>query len=281
MTIEAYINPDFSGGQKLLFLFMALLGVVFCILLITGGAWISRNVLREEEDDAEEFFAGTVRNRVQRFFEMIIAGTSVLSFSCAYVVINHIYAKAQEMGGGTGSAFLDGFLELWGSGKDFMLLLLICLSCLLNSLLDRLVIPLKKTGRGEKACVRMLAMFYCIFILLYLYSVGDESEYHPVMMYYLGLMVGRFVYFDASFRDFLASLVNMFRNCYLLLLCLALSSFLFFFGFSRGYLLEKNYYIVCAFYVHLFMLVAVFIIHHAGSLILYLKKRRSERELAE
>ena len=278
MTIDAYINPDFGWPEKLIFLLVTLLGTMICIVLIIAGVGISTSVIHADPRVKKHEFYERAHNRVQRFYEMVISGTSVLSFSCAYVVINHIYAKAQDMGGITGSPGLDAFLNLWSEGKDFILLLLICISCILNSLLDRLVIPLKKANRSEKACVRMLAMFYCILILIHLNNIGDESEYTPVMIYYLGLMIGRFVYFDASFRDFLHAMLNMLKNIYLLILGLALTGFLCWFGFSREYLLEKNYYIVGAFYTHIFMLAAVFLIHHSHILYLFIKKPKENPE---
>ncbi len=275
MTIDAYINPDFGWKEKLIFLLVTLLGVVICILLITTAVAISVSLMKAESFKKKKEFYERAHNRVQLFYEMIISGTSVLSFSCAYVIINHIYAKAKDLGE-TVSPGLDAFLNLWSQGKDFILLLLICLSCFLTSLLDRLVIPLKKADRSEKACVRMLAMFYCILILIRLNNIGDESEYSPVMIYYLGLIVGRFVYFDASLRDFLQALWNMFKKIYLLILGLALTGLLCLFGFRMEYLLEKNYYIVGAFYTHLFMLTAVFILHHSHILSLFIRKPKDE-----
>jgi hypothetical protein len=72
--------------------------------------------------------------------------------------------------------------------------------------LDGFIIRLKVLTSEEKATMRMLAMFYVILILMYLNNIGDESEYGPVMMYYFGLMIGRFVYFDASFKDFVINI---------------------------------------------------------------------------
>ena len=131
----------------------------------------------------------------------------------------------------------------------------------INTILDSLIIPLKKLSKEEKATMRMLAMFYVIVILIFLDLIGDESQYTPVMMYYFGLMVGRFVYFDASFKDFLVALKNMFFNLPYMVLTLTLIGLLCLFGFSVGYLLERNYYIVGIFYTHLFMLVCIFVIH--------------------
>ncbi|MBR6391491.1 MAG: hypothetical protein IKS16_09150 [Lachnospiraceae bacterium] len=269
MTVEAYINPDFGWTQKLIFLLMAMVGIIICILFIIGGVKISTSSMKK--DIRRQEFYDRTHNRVQRFYEMIMAGTSVMSFSCAYVIINHIY-RLVESGATTDSVMLLKLVSLWENGRDFILLLLICLSCVLNSLLDRLIIPLKNTHKEEKACVRMLAMFYVIFILVYLTYLGDESEYSPVMIYYLGLMVGRFVYFDASFMDFIGALKNLWKNIYLLILGLTLTGILCYAGFSMGYLLERNYYIVGAFYTHLFMVVCVFILHHSHILSLFIRK---------
>ena len=281
MTFEAYINPEFGWTQKILFFLVTQIGMLLCILILTGGVRIATSGKKEKRRAKKKKRPEITTNRIQNFYEMIISGTSVLSFSCAYVILNHIYTLSQAAGGRTGSQILDKVMNAWGAGKDFVLLLLICLSCVLNSILDRLLIPLKKTDASEKACVRMLAMFYCILILVCLNNIGDESEYNPVMMYYLGLMVGRFVYFDASLRDFIHALKNMFKNIYLLLLGLALTGLLCLFGFGQGYLLEKNYYIVGVFYTHLFMLAAVFLLHHTHHIYLWIRDIRQKKEAAE
>lgn len=262
MTLEAYLNPDFGPVEKLIFFIAAFLGVSVCVFLIIAAARITAG---------RESFYDRAGNRVQRFYEMIISGASVMSFACAYVILNHIYSLTE----GSGSTFT----YMWENWKDFILLLLICLSCVINSLLDRLIIPLKLIDNGEKASVRMLSMFYVIIILVYLNMIGDESEYSPVMMYYLGLMIGRFVYFDASFADFIDAVKNLFGNLLLLVLGLILTSALAFYGFNAGYLLERNYFIVGVFYTQLFMLAAVFILHHSHVIYLFVKKDgRAEKE---
>lgn len=262
MTLEAYLNPDFGPVEKLIFFIAAFLGVSVCVFLIIAAARVTAG---------RESFYDRAGNRVQRFYEMIISGASVMSFACAYVILNHIYSLTE----GSGSTFT----YMWENWKDFILLLLICLSCVINSLLDRLIIPLKLIDNGEKASVRMLSMFYVIIILVYLNMIGDESEYSPVMMYYLGLMIGRFVYFDASFADFIDAVKNLFGNLLLLVLGLILTSALAFYGFNAGYLLERNYFIVGVFYTQLFMLAAVFILHHSHVIYLFVKKDgRAEKE---
>lgn len=270
MTFEAYINPDFGWIQKLIFLLAALAGIVICIILIL--AFMGVSVTSHTKSDRRFLFYEKSHNRIQQFYELIIAGTSVLSFACAYVVINHIYSLINE--GASAGPILRYLADAWANGRDFILLLLICLSCVLNSILDKLFIPLKRLSGTEKATIRMLAMFYCIIILVFLDNIGDESEYNPVMMYYLGLMVGRFVYFDASFADFWDSVKKMFVNLPLLIMTLALTGALCFLGFDAGFLLERNYYIVGVFYTHLFMLAVVFLLKLSHLIELIISKPR-------
>lgn len=266
MTLKAYINPDFTLGEKIIFFIIALVGILLCTF---GARLVTRLVADGRSSDKNELLIKADSN-VELFYEMIISGTSVMSFAVSYVVCNHIYSLIQTSGESGAGWML--FYNIWSDGKDFALLLLICLSCVLNTILDKIVIPLKVIDRDKKATVRMLSMFYVIIILVYLNIIGDESEYSPVMMYYLGLMIGRFVYFDASFKDFVIALKNMFVNLHLLIMGLILTGILCYIGFSAGYLLERNYYIVGIFYTHLFMLIAVFVLHHGYTILKMFRK---------
>ncbi|WP_027217848.1 hypothetical protein [Butyrivibrio fibrisolvens] len=266
MTLKAYINPDFTLGEKFIFFIIALVGILLCTF---GARLVTRLVAGGRSSDKNELLIKADSN-VELFYEMIISGTSVMSFAVSYVVCNHIYSLIQTSGESGAGWML--FYNIWSDGKDFALLLLICLSCVLNTILDKIVIPLKVIDRDKKATVRMLSMFYVIIILVYLNIIGDESEYSPVMMYYLGLMIGRFVYFDASFKDFVIALKNMFVNLHLLIMGLILTGVLCYIGFSAGYLLERNYYIVGIFYTHLFMLIAVFVLHHGYTILKMFRK---------
>ncbi len=272
MNIDAYLNSDFTLTKKFIFLLMTFLGLGICIAIIYG---ISRLYARGyQEGKREEYFKEDFDIRTQRFFEMIIAGTSVMTFSCAYVIINHVYSLVQAGNLVALNEADNALIEAWTEGKDFVLLLLICLSCVINTIIDSLIIPLKILTKEEKATMRMLGMFYVIIILIFLNVIGDESQYGPVMMYYFGLMIGRFVYFDASFGDFINNIRNVFVNLPILLLTLALTAALCLVGFKAGYFLERNYYIVGIFYAHLFMLVCIFLIHHGRNIIDIIKRNK-------
>ena len=274
MTLDAYLNPDFSTPEKIIFFILSLAGIIVCNILIIAGTGFVFLFSKDRKDRNKK--NNRILDTVQMFYEMIISATSVMSFACAYVIFNHVYSLV--ISEGTQIEYLKIFADTWEQWKDFILLLLILLSCVLNSLLDGLFIPLKRIRKETKASIRMLAMFYAIIVLICLNFYGDESEYSPVMMYYLGLMVGRFVYFDASFGDFLTALRNVLMKSPLLLLGLSLSGGLCCIGFKAGYFLERNYYIVGVFYTHLFLLAAVFILHHSHILNLIFRAREEDEE---
>jgi len=261
MSIDAYFNPEFNSVRKGVFFLITLLAVIAVNLLVRG---MDKAVNGKEGDGGE---GGRVF--VQMFYEMMICGCCGLMFASSYIICNHLYAMVSYAGAGG----FEVFMQIWGDWKDFALLILILISCLINTVLDRVFIPLKLITGNARAAVRMLGMFYVIVILVILNFLGDENEYNPVMMYYLGLMIGRFVYFDASLADFLKAMGNVIKNLPLMLLGLLLSGALSVFGFHMGYFLEKNYYIVGVLYTHLFILAAVFIINLADMLF---KRRGTE-----
>ena len=273
MNIQAYMNPDFTWPKKLLFFAVALAGVLAVTFLIYGWSRFGKRVKNDHKDPQKVY-----ENMLYRFYELIISATSVMSFACAYVVMNHVYSLYE---GTTDTGAMGIFLNIWGNWKDFALLFLICLSCGINTFLDKLIIPLKGITRDQIAVIRMLGMFYAIIVILYMNVIGDSNEYSPVMIYYLGLMVGRFVYFDASFKDFLKAMKNMFFCAPLLIMGLTLSGLVSWFGFGTGFLLERNYYIVGVFYTHLFLLAAVFAAFHGGNIIAKIRRSKSKKSSGE
>ena len=270
MTIEAYLNPDFTLAKKLIFLVMTFAGIALCMVGIYIFSTISAQKYASEK--RKEYLSIDFDIRLQKFFEMIIAGTSVMVFACSYVIINHVYALVESGKAVDLTRIESTLVSSWAEGKDFILLLLILMSCVINTLLDAFFIRLKILTTEEKATMRMLGMFYAIIILIYLNLIGDESQYGPVMMYYFGLMIGRFIYFDASFKDFLDNIKRVFLNLPYLLISLCLTGVLCNIGFKLEYFLERNYYIVGLFHTQLFMLACIFVIHH-GKKIFSFRKR--------
>ncbi len=48
MTVDAYLNPDFTTREKLIFLTLAFAGVILCVLVILGGVRLSTLGLKKK-----------------------------------------------------------------------------------------------------------------------------------------------------------------------------------------------------------------------------------------
>ncbi|MBO4911079.1 MAG: hypothetical protein J5504_00005 [Butyrivibrio sp.] len=282
MTIDKYINPDFNRTKQLIFLGLAFAGLLIISLIIMFGTRMSV-CLVDSSERHEEFKRRTVDN-MQLFFEMMISSTSVILFACAYIICNHIFElltpfkNAGKMGGMP--IGIKWFYYQWDKNKDFLLLFLISMTCFINTVLDRIIIPLRRISKEDKASVRMLGMFYAIIVLTCFTTFGDatvsKEQYSPIMMYYFGLMIGRFVYFDASFIDFIYAILGAIKHGLLLVFALLLSGILSVIGFKLGYLIKENYYIVGLLYTDVFILGAIFIMHHLRGILLFIRNEDDE-----
>ncbi len=248
-----YTDPK----SVLIFLGLALAFSIICVFYILMIVVISARFVDREE--RKYYYYEKAHNSIQRFYEMVFSGASILSFLAIYYVIDRF--------AGPGS-----FRDFWDKYKDFILLLMICLSIVFNNILDRLLIPLKKVGKDEKGSVRLLGMLYVILIFFYIKFIYENDNYDGFIMYFLGLMIGRFIYFDASFRDGIRTMLESFKNLPLLILGLAYTGFMAYVGFSSDYLLVGNGVLVSTFIAHIYMIVAIFIIHHSRFMSLFARR---------
>ena len=250
-----YTDPK----SVLIFLGLALAFSIICVFYILMIVIISARFVDREE--RKYYYYEKAHNSIQRFYEMVFSGASILSFLAIYYIID----RFTEPG---------SFRDFWDKYKDFILLLMICLSIVFNNILDRLLIPLKKVGKDERGSVRLLGMLYVILIFLYIKFIYENDNYDGFIMYFLGLMIGRFIYFDASFRDGIRTMLEALRNLPLLILGLAYTGFMAYVGFSSDYLLIGNGVLVSTFIAHIFMIVAIFIIHHSHFMSIFVRKPR-------
>lgn len=257
MTLDDYLAHYFIWKDMLTFFLIAIGGLIVSLaILLICSRLISTSVPKKKQ---AAFFYNKTNNLVERFYEMIFSGTSILSFLAAYYLIDRFVT--------TGS-----FRVFWDKHSDMLLLVMIILSCVINSFLDRIFVPLKSIDKEQKASVRMIGMLYIILIFMYIKFIYENNNYDGFITYFLGLMVGRFAYFDASFSDFVKSVKLAALNLPLLILGLCYTGFMCFIGFSSKYLLISNGVLVSTFIAHLFMVVSIFLIYHCRILNLIVKK---------
>lgn len=257
MTLEDYLSHYLVWKEILMYLLTALgitaVAVTFIIVFIRITA------------KKDKVYYKWATNHIERFFEMIFSATSILSFLATYYLIDRFVT-------------VGTFAEFWDGHKDFLLLILICMSCLINTFLDKVFVPLSNITKQEKASVRMTGMFYIILVFLYIKFIYGNDNYDGFIMYFLGLMIGRFVYFDASLRDFWDSFKDAAKNTLIMILGLACLGAMCYVGFKKGYLLISNGVLVSAFFAHIFLIVAIFIIYRSKIITLFVHKPKSGKK---
>lgn len=253
--LEHYICKD-----ALYFLLLALFVILIVFFILFFYARITYLCAK---NNLEINFSDTFLSITNRFYELVFSGTSILFFMASYYLLERF---------GT----IEPYITLWNKHKDFILLLFIVISCVLNTFLDSIFVRLKNIDHNEKASVRLIGMLYMILIFCYIKFIYENNNYDLFITYFLGLMIGRFVYFDASFKDFITNLTGALKNIPIMLITLACTGALSYYGFSTKYLIKHIGVITNIFFIHLFMCVGIFIIFHLGLAKLLVKSSQKE-----
>lgn len=263
MTLDEYLQHYIANKQLITFLLIAIAGLALsiCIILLSASL-IAHSV---KSGNRKKFYYDKANDLLERFYELVFSGASILSFLATYYLIDRFVT--------------DGpFRAFWEKYDDMLLLVMIILSCLINTCLDKVFVPLKHITNEKKASVRMIGMLYIILIFVYIKFIYENNNYDGFITYFLGLMVGRFAYFDSSFKDFVHSVRMAAKNLPLLVLGLSYTGLMCLIGFGSDYLLISNGVLVSTFIAHIFMIIAITIIYRSKLMTLILKDNTSHED---
>ena len=126
--------------------------------------------------------------------------------------------------------------------------------------MDHFFIPLRIIEKEEKSTLRMAGMLYMLIIFAYIKFIYLDDNYDAILFYFITMIIGRFVYFDASFKDFCISMKELVSQFPILLLVLLSTALLALYGFKSGYLLTSNGVVVSMFLAHFFVILEIFLI---------------------
>ena len=261
MTFSEYLEHYIVAPKMLTFLGLALICTIVSVLIILLAS--KAGIKGRKKSVRQARFYNRAMNLTERYYEMIFSATSILSFLSAYYLIERFVLEGS-------------FHDFWQAHSDMLLLVMIILSCVINSAFDRVYVPLKNVTTEEKGSVRLIGMLYIILIFMYIKFIYENNNYDGFIIYFLGLMVGRYAYFDSSFQDFVATIRRASHNVPLLLLGLANTGIMCLYGFSAKYLLRSNGVLVSTFFAHLFLCAAIFIVWHTRFIRLFVKKPATE-----
>lgn len=247
VNFSYYIEHYFTMPECLYFFLLAL-GVLFVlfVLLYVNTLIKARGLTGMER---HEYIRINWHILVERYYEMVFSGTSILFFMDVYYLIDRFVT-------------MEPYRGMWEKYDDFILLALIFFSCMLNSFFDRVFIRMKYVTRDEKSSGRLTGMVYMILIFIYIKFIYQNNNYDKLISYFITLMVGRFAYFDSTIHDFIKAMKGVVKNLWLLLFLLIYISVMSLYGFESKYLLTHNGVITNIFFTHLFMCVAIFVLYH-------------------
>ena len=96
------------------------------------------------------------------------------------------------------------------------------------------------------------------------------GNYDALILYFITLAVGRFIYFDFTWHDFCSTVHGVLTNLPLLALMGCYSAFVCWYGFHTGFLLTSNGVILSTLLAHLFMDASIFVLDRTRLLQLFL-----------
>ncbi|MCI1305683.1 MAG: hypothetical protein LKG40_05595 [Lachnospiraceae bacterium] len=250
-----YIRHYFDFTHAGEFLLVTLLALAVVMTIIVLAAKTRQNSMKKEleyEMDPDRY-RHQIRNvriqpylLIESFYEMVFSSTSVLLFLAVYYLLDAYY--------------VDRVTEFWKKYQNVVLLVMICLSVFVTAWLDTIFVKLRHLDPDQKAGVRLVSSLYIVLILLYIRFIYKDTNYNELILYFVTLAVGRFVFFDFTVEEFVKITKSIGRNLPLLLLMCAYSGFICWYGFRVDFLLTSNGVILSTFIAHIFMCFAIFVL---------------------
>lgn len=248
MTFQQYVQHYLQWRGVLMMLVSATAVIAASLLFIL--AFARKKSVRYTPDTRRAFVRDETVSQSEKFYELIFSNTSILVFVAAYFMIDYFGVGEQ-------------YRELWDKYNGIILLLFIVVSIVFTSFMDNLIIPLKNVHRGERSSMRLMGMLYMLIVFAYIKFIYEDSNYDSIIIYFLTLVIGRFVYFDATIESFGNAMKETFSNLPLLALALICTAMLAWVGFGTGYLLKLNGVVFNLFIAHVYLLLVIFIVHRS------------------
>ena len=247
MLLPDYIRHYLSLPGLLFFLLISLAVVILIHTILLAAARKKAFCYRKSD---RAFAMTDLFNRyTERYYEMMLSATSTLLFTGIFFLIDFDYFSVSTR-----------TWAFWEHYRDFILLAFIIISIILISIVDHFFIPLRIIEKEEKSTLRMAGMLYMLIIFAYIKFIYLDDNYDAILIYFITMVIGRFVYFDASFRDFCQSMKELIDQLPILLLVLLSTALLALYGFKSGYLLASNGVVVSMFLAHFFVIFEIFLI---------------------
>ena len=249
MSFEAYIDH-----------YTARPGIWYVILISTLILGAARIILHFGKKENEVL-------RCEKYYELILSSSAILLFTGMYFLIDYHYLSVPS-----------SFYTIWDEYSDFILLAALVMAIVITNIFDHILIPMKVLGDSDKASLRVAAIIYMLLVFGYIKFVYLDNNYDDIIVYFIIMIIGRFVYFDASFRDFKAVIKGFLGTLPILLLALATTALLALYGFNSGYLLKKNGVVLSLYIAHVYVIIEIIILSAVERLIRFIHEKKKKKE---
>ena len=181
----------FSWAVISIFILLSIIVVIFIVtrIILYERRKVDENTTMEEMDAIVKEYVNRPYEISQMVFEIIICNT------CIIVIIYVYYWLAKNL------LFLEKYLGI-------IMLVLIIIAILLNDFLDE---KLKQDmiKEEDKGNIRLISSCSIIMLFSFLKIYFKTAEYDEFLLCYIGLVLGRFIYFDSTLKEFIRCVKNL------------------------------------------------------------------------
>lgn len=173
------------------FVLLSIVAVIFIVtrIILYERRKVDENTTMEEMDAIAKEYVNRPYEISQMVFEIIICNT------CIIVIMYVYYWLAKKL------LFLEKYLGI-------IMLVLIIIAILLNDFLDE---KLKQDmiKEEDKGNIRLISSYSIIMLFSFLKIYFKTAEYDEFLLCYIGLVLGRFIYFDSTLKEFIRCVKNL------------------------------------------------------------------------
>lgn len=181
----------FSWAVISIFILLSIIVVIFIVtrIILYERRKVDENTTMEEMDAIVKEYVNRPYEISQMVFEIIICNT------CIIVIMYVYYWLAKNL------LFLEKYLGI-------IMLVLIIIAILLNDFLDEKLKQdmIKKEDKGN---IRLISSCSIIMLFSFLKIYFKTAEYDEFLLCYIGLVLGRFIYFDSTLKEFIRCVKNL------------------------------------------------------------------------
>lgn len=174
-----------------IFVLLSIVAVIFIVtrIILYERRKVDENTTMEEMDAIVKEYVNRPYEISQMVFEIIICNT------CIIVIMYVYYWLAKNL------LFLEKYLGI-------IMLVLIIIAILLNDFLDE---KLKQDmiKEEDKGNIRLISSCSIIMLFSFLKIYFKTAEYDEFLLCYIGLVLGRFIYFDSTLKEFIRCVKNL------------------------------------------------------------------------